>query len=402
MKMFDLTILVSFLFPLIACGNGDYEQWDGSNVPGNGNNNNQEQVTPSENRWAEFADSCTFALVENYLDKETGTFWSSVRDIEHSSGNIYWQQAHAMDVLLYSWQRIKDSNPELAGTYKTYFRKWYDNDANNYNNTHDSEGEYGGFYNDWTDDMAWICLTLLKMSEFTGESLYASTAREVYDHYIKTRMSTSSKGSCLPWTSRDEDKTNFNACTNVPSCLVAALLYNRFKIQSYLDDAKALYSFNIKNMPDAERVEEPPLSYTQGTFAEAARVLFHITGEKSYMDKAAQVLLYGLESNRTTSGGLLRSEGENMDQSIFKAVFIPYAVNYVLDADADMNSAGRIKDKLLKNAEALYKHIDRTYYPSMFCNYWWGETVPQGTRVSMGAQASGASLIENVARMVKK
>ena len=155
-------------------------------------------------------------------------------------------------------------------------------------------------------------------------------------------------------------------------------------------------------MPDAERVEEPPLSYTQGTFAEAARVLFHITGEKSYMDKAAQVLLYGLESNRTTSGGLLRSEGENMDQSIFKAVFIPYAVNYVLDADADMNSAGRIKDKLLKNAEALYKHIDRTYYPSMFCNYWWGETVPQGTRVSMGAQASGASLIENVARMVKK
>lgn len=74
MKMFDLTILVSFLFPLLACGNGDYEQWDGSNAPSNGNNNNQEQVTPSENRWAEFADSCTFALVENYLDKETGTF----------------------------------------------------------------------------------------------------------------------------------------------------------------------------------------------------------------------------------------------------------------------------------------------------------------------------------------
>lgn len=38
----------------------------------------------------------------------------------------------------------------------------------------------------------------------------------------------------------------------------------------------------------------------------------------------------------------------------------------------------------------------------MFCNYWWGEAVPQGIRVSMGAQASGASLMENVARMVKK
>lgn len=173
MKMLHLTILVSFLFPLIACGNGDYEQWNGSGVPGNGNGNNQEQVTPSANRWAEFADSCTFVLVENYLDKNTGTFWSSVRDIDHDSDYIYWQQAHAMDVLLYSWRRIKDANPELAGTYKTYFRKWYDNDANNYNNSHDSEGEYGGFYNDWTDDMAWICLTLLRMSDFTGEALYA-------------------------------------------------------------------------------------------------------------------------------------------------------------------------------------------------------------------------------------
>ena len=56
MKMFDLTILVSFLFPLLACGNGDYEKWNSSNVLGNGNNNNQEQVTQSENRWEEFED----------------------------------------------------------------------------------------------------------------------------------------------------------------------------------------------------------------------------------------------------------------------------------------------------------------------------------------------------------
>ena len=58
--------------------------------------------------------------------------------MEHGSTNIYWQQAHALDVLIYSYARIKDSNPSLASKYLEYFGKWYDNDANNYNNSHDS------------------------------------------------------------------------------------------------------------------------------------------------------------------------------------------------------------------------------------------------------------------------
>ena len=153
-------------------------------------------------------------------------------------------------------------------------------------------------------------------------------------------------------------------------------------------------------MPDEDRVEEPPLSYTQGTFAEASRILYHITGERSYMSKAGQVLKYCLTGNRTTDSGLLRSEGESMDQSIFKAVFVPYAVNFVLDSDADASIARAVKEKLLQNAEALDRNLDRTYYPSMYCNYYWGTAVRPGSTVQMGAQASGASLIENVARMV--
>ena len=396
--MSALTFAISLLV-LASCGNGGYEEWNGGK-PSGGNGDDNTPAVPASERWAALADSCTNVLVTNYLDVTTGTFWSSPRDMEHGSTNIYWQQAHALDVLIYSYARIKDSNPSLASKYLEYFGKWYDNDANNYNNSHDSEGEYGGFFNDWTDDMAWICLTLLKLTDYTGVEKYATTARDIYDNYIWTRSTKCDKGVCLPWTNHAEDKTNFNACTNAPSCLVAAMLYNRFKEEKYLSNAVALYDFNIKNMPDAERVEEPPLSYTQGTFGEAARVLYHITSEKSYMDKAAQGLLYCLNSNRTTTNGLLRSEGESMDQSIFKAVFVPYAVNYVLDDKADKSSALAIKEKLLQNAEALSNNLDRTYYPSMYCNYYWGSTVNVGATVQMGAQASGASLIENVARMV--
>lgn len=395
-----LTILIASF--AISCTDNSLEQWKGEDNPGGGNEPEERRedtpVLSESQRWAALADSCTHVLVDNFLDKKTGTFWSTPRDIEHGSQYIYWQQAHALDVIISSYLRIKESNPALAATYLDYIGKWYDNDANNYNNSHEADGEYGGFFNDYTDDMCWICLTLMHMSDATAEEKYAETAKAVFDNYIWPRATVGAKGLSLPWTCYDKDRENRNACTNAPACLAASLLYRHFSDEKYLETAKTLYKFNIANMADAERVEEPPLSYTQGTFGEAARQLFHITGNKSYMDKAGQVLLYCVNSNRTTSDGILRHEGTSMDQSLFKAVFIPYAVNYVLDPEADSARKTAIKEKLLLCAKKLDSNMDRRYYPQMFCDYFWGTTFTSGT-ASMGAQASGASLLEGVARM---
>ena len=89
-----------------------------------------------------------------------------------------------------------------------------------------------------------------------------------------------------------------------------------------------------------------------------------------------------------------------MDQSLFKAVLIPYAVNYVLDDKADSYTAQTIREKLLLCAKQLDRHLDRTVYPRMYCDYFWGTTFKDGT-ASMGAQTSGASLMEGVARLEK-
>lgn len=55
---------------------------------------------------------------------------------------------------------------------------------------------------------------------------------------------------------------------------------------------------------------------------------------------------------------------------------------------------------LLDNAEALWKNMDRRKYPAMYCNYYWGSMFPSNEIASMGAQASGSSLMEGVARMM--
>ena len=366
--------------------------------PSNGNNPGGGGNTPEpvQSDWAALADSCTYVLVSNFLDKSTGTFWSTPNDVARSSQYIYWQQAHALDVLLYAAQR----NPALKDDYLACSDKWYVNYANNYNRDHRGEGSYGGFFNVWTDDMAWICLTLIRITEVSGDKKYLETSKEVFDKYIWPRRLAYDKGMALPWTNRPEDVRNFNACTNAPSCLTAAKLHTYYGSEGYLDIAKTLYKACIDHMSDNERVEEPPLTYTQGTFGEACRQLYHITKDQSYMDKAGVVLQYAFTSNRCTDSatGVLRHEGTDMDQSLFKAILIPYAVNYVLDGNADSRMAQTIREKLMLCAKTLDKHLDRKMYPRMYCDYFWGSTFADAV-ASMGAQTSGASLIEGVARL---
>ena len=345
--------------------------------------------------WTAVADSCTFVLVEQFMNKEKGTFWKSPKNVSGGSYNIYWQQAHAMDVIVYAYERIKNKNPELADTYENYFRLWLKNKANNYN--HDKNDETG-FLNSFTDDMCWICLTLIHMSEATGDDIYINMAKTVYDTHIITRARTDAKGTGLPWKSNDESR---NACTNSPGCLIAAKLYKKYGTENYLNDAKMLYDYIVKNLLKGDgRVEEPPLTYTQGTFGEACRQLYHITQERQYMRKAEEVINYTMTSDRCLQNWIVRDEGTSMDGSIFKAVFIPYAVNLALDEKASDYVKKRIILFLQDNATVLWNNLDRSLYPEMYCNYYWGKVFPSGDIASMGAQTSGASLMEGVARML--
>lgn len=177
-------------------------------------------------------------------------------------------------------------------------------------------------------------------------------------------------------------------------------MYREFKEQKYLDDAITLYEYVANNLLSEDgRVEEPPLSYTQGTFGEACRQLFHMTGERKYMRKADLVINYYITSDRCLTNGILRDEGKSMDQSIFKAVLIPYAVNLALDNDAFYATKERLVLFLEKQAEALWENLDKSAFPKMYCNYYWGDVFPSGDVASMGAQVSGASLMENVVRL---
>ena len=364
------------------------------------------------------ADSMTNAFIESFMIKSKGIFNVSY---QHYANNAYWTQAHAMDVVIYNYQRQKNINRSLASKYLNYIRLWYQNKANNYagaaaasSTTPNTTNGYKMFENPYTDDMCWITLTLLHIGEATGTSSYSIIARQVFDNYIIKRAheTEDSTGLWLPWNT--DAGSGPNACTQAPATLIAAKLYKKYGTEKYLTYAKKLYTYTYKNIikyngsnPDG-RVEEPPLSYTQGTFAEACRILYHVTDESTtmknrYKSLAFTFLSYAFTSNRCTSGNnILRHEGTSGDQSIFKAVLIPYAVNFVLDEEMSAANRGSIFDYLKKNATTMWTNLDLSRYPIVFCNYDWRYAYTgEDSDASMGAMCSGSSLVENYARMCR-
>ena len=359
------------------------------------------------------ADTMTNAFIESFMIKSKGIFNDRYQTYAF---NAYWTQAHAIDVIIYAYERHKGINRTLASKYLNYIRLWYKNKANNYagapassTTTPNVSTDYRMFENPFTDDMCWITLTLLHISEATGTNSYAVVARQVFDNYIIKRANEDAEtgGLWLPWNT--DEGSGPNACTQSPATLIAAKLYQKFGTEKYLDYAKKLYAYTSKKIVKSDgRVEEPPLTYTQGTFGEACRLLYHVTDESSairnkYKTQAYTYLNYAFTSGRCTNGqNILRHEGTSGDQSIFKAVLIPYAVNFVLDEDMTTSQRVNLCRLIQKNTTTMWKNLDLSRYPIVFCNYDWTKPYTgQDKEASMGAMCSGASLMENSARMCK-
>lgn len=354
------------------------------------------------------ADSMVNAFISSFMITNKGIFNDMYQKYAF---NAYWTQAHAMDVLVYCYERHKnDASKTFPNKLKNYMSLWYANKANNYSGSAaSSNGNYTMFQNPYTDDMCWITLTLLHMNEATGVTKYYTAAKGIFDNYIIKRGTEDDEtgGIWLPWNT--DAGSGPNACTQSPATLIAAKLYQRTGEEKYLTYAKKLYAYTSKKIVKSDgRVEEPPLTYTQGTFGEACRILYHITDESStiknrYRTLAYTYINYAFSSGRcTSSNNILRHEGTSGDQSIFKAVLIPYAVNFVLDTEMTTTNRKTIAEYIQKNTKTLCGNLNWSRYPIVFVNFDWTKPwTGADSEASMGAACSGASLLENTARMQK-
>lgn len=298
---------------------------------------------PTTADWQQTAEGMSRALIrefwganfEGYPQRYYFNYYTQLRDL---STIHYWPQAHAMDVIVDALLRTGHKD------YRALFPLWWEGAPKHNPNSRTNPAD--PWWNVFVDDMEWIALAQIRMSEATGNRTYAEKARQIYDQWIWTQWGPTDEA---PWHGgitwkTDVDKSK-NACSNGPAALIAARLcrfYDKFKFRSgkprmaYLDEASRIYAWERRHLFDPQtgavydnmdrqgHIQRNWIfTYNQGTFLGAAHELFLLTGNQEYLADAARAGRYVVE--KMEKNGAL-SDAPSGDGGLFHGILFRYLV----------------------------------------------------------------------------
>ena len=388
MKRFLFYIIFSLLaLNLYACSN-EPEPTKEEETP-------EEEVEVNEELeyWKKEANKSTIAFVNHFWNKDKKFFNSYVgRPDTWEQDWCYWPQAHAMDVIIDAYVRSGNK------TWKTYFDAWY---------VGVKQKSGGSYYNDFVDDMEWICLTMIRLYEHTGDKKFINTAEDLWRE-IKNNWNEEYSGGGIAWKQTQQDSKN--SCSNGPAGIIAARLYQlNGKKAEDLEWAKKIYEWQSAKLVntgngkvydhivnhDTGECKDWLFTYNQGTYMGMAHELYNITGEKRYLEMASLAAnfcitqLVNKDFRKDNNFDILQNEGDNGDGGLFKAVFVRYFVKLILEEDLPVPERKRYVEFFNNNAEVLNtKGTGNDYH------YRGDWSKPGNTSHDLPTQTSGCTMIE--------
>ncbi len=144
------------------------------------------------------------------------------------------------------------------------------------------------------DDNQWIGITALDVYARTQDEKYLDLGKEMYQ-FMMTAYDTTLGGG-LYW--RETDFETKNTCSNGPGVIVALKLYEMTQEQSYLDTALMIYNWTSENLQSStglyydnintsdSSLNKTIFSYNTGTMLQSNILLYELTGENQYLEKA--------------------------------------------------------------------------------------------------------------------
>ena len=289
----------------------------------------------------------------------------------------WWGDAEMFEIVLDALETTGDQQ------YATMFENLYTNFIARNGSTWYQKGVSG--YNEYNDDIAWMCIACVRAYLLTGTTKYRSTAKTNFDGMFK--RADCYGNDLLQWKHNSGEGTN--SCINGPAAVCACYLAIAQADTSYYQKARKTYMaergklFEMSNGKPTGKIWDSydqgtgnynywASTYNQGTNLGAAIMLYNHYGEQMFKDDADAIIKWS-EANMANSKGIIHvCQTVRGDLTGFKGIMLRYIRKYAEDFNApshyawlaknayhawnNRNSAGITSSAWLTKSEENFKH----------------------------------------------
>ncbi|MGN0232933.1 MAG: glycoside hydrolase family 76 protein [Bacteroidaceae bacterium] len=244
----------------------------------------------------------------------------------------WWGDAEMFEVVLDALETTGDKQ------YATMFENLYVNFISRKTDNWIS----GSGYNEYNDDIAWMCIACVRAYLMTGVTKYLSTAKSNFDG-MYSRAAKYANGT-LVWKQGNGGTTS---CINGPAAVCACYLGMALGREDYFQKAATIYAgergllYNINSQgvfngqvydsgdPENGTVGNTWSStYNQGTSLGAAVMLYEHFGTEQYRSDADAIMNW-TAANLANSNGIIKvCQTVNGDLTGFKGILMRYVRRY--------------------------------------------------------------------------
>ena len=295
----------------------------------------------------------------------------------------WWGDAEMFEIVLDALETTGDQQ------YATMFDNLYTNFISRNKDTWYQQGVSG--YNEYNDDIAWMCIACVRAYLLTGQTKYRTTAKKNFDGMFK--RADCYGNDLLQWKHNSGQGTN--SCINGPAAVCACYLAIAQADTSYYQKARKTYMaergrlFEMSGGKPTGKIWDSydqgtgnynywASTYNQGTNLGAAIMLYNHYGEKMFKDDADAIIKWS-EANMANSRGLIHvCQTVRGDLCGFKGIMLRYLRMYAetfnepshyawiaknaYHAWNNRNSAGITSSAWLTKAEEDFKHKEGDEY----------------------------------------
>lgn len=306
------------------------------------------------------------------LDNFLGYFYAESEDGTSAqiAGAHFWTQAEMFEIVVDAYEKTEDEK------YLQLMDKLY----------HGFIEEHGEdwAHNAYNDDIMWMTIGCSRAYQLTGDEQYKESAKKHFE-LVFERAWSEDLGGGLFWRTDNQCK---NSCINCPAVIAGCLLYQITEDQTYLTRAKQIYQWQIDTLYQENGAVYDSISlngeyntwcstYNQGTFIGASHLLYKITGEQAYLDRAVKAADYTM--NDMFAQEVINSEDSGSDLPGFKGILVRWLGKLVEEEGQE-----QYRDWMLLNAESAWANQNERG----LMNTLWGEKTKDAFYMPWGCSAA--------------